>query len=88
MAAEMVIEDDGPGVSPEHTGRIFDPFFTTKKDVGTGLGLWVTHEIVTRHGGSIQIRPSSAGKGLGGAAFVVHFPRANQNLAENPTLAR
>jgi PAS domain S-box-containing protein len=88
VAAEMVIEDDGPGVSPEHTGRIFDPFFTTKKDVGTGLGLWVTHEIVSRHGGSIQIRPSSAGQGLGGAAFVVHFPRANQNLAENPTITR
>jgi PAS domain S-box-containing protein len=49
------IQDNGSGISPENKERIFEPFFTTKKDVGTGLGLWVTKEIVERHGGSIQV---------------------------------
>ncbi len=62
--AEILIEDDGPGVAPELLERIFDPFFTTKQDVGTGLGLWVVKEIVSRHGGSIQVRPASQTNGL------------------------
>lgn len=72
--AEVLIEDDGPGVAPELLDRIFDPFFTTKQDVGTGLGLWVAKEIVGRHGGSIQVRPAGASNGLKGAAFVIHLP--------------
>jgi PAS domain S-box-containing protein len=67
------IEDDGPGISPEHIDRIFEPFYTTKKDVGTGLGLWVTKEIVDRHGGMIHIHPQSK-DGARGAAFKVSLP--------------
>ena len=52
---QMLIEDDGPGIADENKERIFEPFFTTKKDVGTGLGLWVSREIVERHGGTIQL---------------------------------
>ena len=52
---------------------IFEPFFTTKKDVGTGLGLWVSKEIVDRHGGRIQAL-SLNGDGLSGALFNVHLP--------------
>jgi PAS domain S-box-containing protein len=75
IAAELIIEDDGPGVEAELIERIFDPFFTTKKDVGTGLGLWVTREIVDRHGGKIELRsPASIHLSQGGAAFVVHLP--------------
>ena len=51
---EVSVQDDGPGIRPEHHEMIFEPFFTTKKDVGTGLGLWVSKEIVDRHGGRIQ----------------------------------
>jgi PAS domain S-box-containing protein len=54
-AVMISIQDNGSGISPENKERIFEPFFTTKKDVGTGLGLWVTKEIVERHGGSIQV---------------------------------
>jgi PAS domain S-box-containing protein len=72
---QLIIEDDGPGVAVEHVDRIFEPFFTTKKDVGTGLGLWVTKEIVSRHGGSIRVHPRD-GEGVGGAAFAVLLPCA------------
>jgi PAS domain S-box-containing protein len=71
---EIAVEDDGPGVSPEHADRIFEPFFTTKKDVGTGLGLWVAREIAERLGGSLTLRPANASNGHGGAAFVLQLP--------------
>jgi PAS domain S-box-containing protein len=71
---EVVVADSGSGVDTEHMERIFEPFFTTKKDVGTGLGLWVTKEIVERHGGKISVRSATGGEGLPGAAFVVQLP--------------
>lgn len=74
LAAELVVEDDGPGVARENVNRIFDPFFTTKEDVGTGLGLWVTKEIIDRHGGKIHLRSDKPGDALPGAAFVIHLP--------------
>jgi len=68
-----VIEDDGPGIAKEHINRIFEPFFTTKKDVGTGLGLWVTKEIIDRHGGSIAVQPGNRSEQRG-AAFTIQLP--------------
>jgi signal transduction histidine kinase len=73
---EVRVSDDGTGMPPTVRERIFDPFFTTKQDVGTGLGLWVAREIVSRHGGNIQVRSSSQSNGLKGAAFVIHLPAA------------
>jgi PAS domain S-box-containing protein len=70
---QLVIEDDGPGIPAENAERIFEPFFTTKKDVGTGLGLWVTKEIVERLGGTIQVGISSM-KETRGAAFTIDLP--------------
>jgi PAS domain S-box-containing protein len=67
----MLVEDDGPGVADEHKERIFEPFFTTKRDVGTGLGLWVSREIIERHGGSIELAERE--NGSCGAAFNVIF---------------
>jgi PAS domain S-box-containing protein len=72
-AVQVMIEDDGPGVAADHRDRIFEPFFTTKKDVGTGLGLWVTREIIDRHGGSIQVH-SHNDKSSSGAVFKVLLP--------------
>src|SRR5216684_1065079 len=54
----IVIADSGGGISPEHRKKLFEPFYTTKQDVGTGLGLWVSQEIVRKHGGSITLRSS------------------------------
>jgi PAS domain S-box-containing protein len=70
---QLTIEDDGPGISAEHAALIFEPFFTTKKDVGTGLGLWVTREIVDRHGGTIEVKPQQA-NGERGASFSILLP--------------
>ncbi len=65
------VSDNGPGISEEKQKKIFDPFFTTKETgKGTGLGLWVTHNILEKMGGSINIR-SQEGKGT---TFTVQIP--------------
>ena len=69
---QISVEDDGPGLDPRHTEQIFEPFFTTKTNVGTGLGLWVSKQIVERHGGSIHAEPH--GHDLSGARFTVVLP--------------
>ena len=48
--------DDGPGIPPDVLPRIFDPFFTTKPvGEGSGLGLDITHRIVTQHRGQLTV---------------------------------
>lgn len=66
--AELVVEDDGPGVAPEHVERLFEPFWRGERadlrnDGGTGLGLTIAREIVERLGGRIEAstRPSFDG---------------------------
>jgi PAS domain S-box-containing protein len=73
-AVEIVIEDNGPGIARENVDRIFEPFFTTKEDVGTGLGLWITKEIVNRHGGSILVGSGDHNGSTCGAAFTITLP--------------
>ncbi len=58
----LTIADTGSGIRSEHLSRIFEPFFTTKERTGTGLGMWVSQEIIRKHGGSIRVR-SKEGKG-------------------------
>jgi two-component system, NtrC family, sensor histidine kinase PilS len=66
---EIEIEDDGPGIAPEHVTKIFDPFFTTRKN-GTGLGLATCHAVVAEHGGTLTVA-SEFGHG---ARFTVRLP--------------
>ncbi len=83
----IVIEDDGPGIPAENVQRIFEPFFTTKKDVGTGLGLWVTKEIVERHGGTITVRSHERNGSSSGAAFAILLPcDPNRHAGQPPVL--
>lgn len=66
-------EDNGVGVAPEHFDQIFEPFFSTKP-TGTGLGLFVSHNIVQAHQGVIEVRNNETG----GATFTVRLPRTNE----------
>jgi PAS domain S-box-containing protein len=66
----VTVADAGAGISKANLKRIFEPFFTTKEDVGTGLGLWVSSEIVQKHRGRIRLR-SVEGKG---SVFSVFLP--------------
>jgi PAS domain S-box-containing protein len=54
--ASISVRDNGLGISPENLPRVFDPFFTTKEDVGTGIGLWVTKDLVDKNGGRISVQ--------------------------------
>jgi PAS domain S-box-containing protein len=85
-AVQLIIEDDGPGIPPENLNRIFEPFFTTKKDVGTGLGLWVSREIIERHGGTIQVSSGDGSNGGPGASFVIQLPFHPSREADPPPL--
>jgi signal transduction histidine kinase len=58
-AVEIKVTDEGIGIAPENRERIFDPFFTTKSE-GTGLGLALTHKIISAHRGSIEISSNSS----------------------------
>lgn len=66
---EITFQDSGPGISPEQQANIFEPFFSTKSS-GTGLGLTVSYNIVTAHGGSLEVVP---GRGPG-ACFRLFLP--------------
>ena len=50
----VTISDSGPGIPRDIQQRIFEPFFTTKRQ-GTGLGLYITHQVITDHGGEIFV---------------------------------
>ncbi len=74
-ATRLVIEDNGRGISPAELGRIFEPFFTTKQNVGTGIGLWVTRELVKSSGGHIQAESGDLPGGMR-TRFQLDFPHA------------
>ncbi len=70
---QIGIEDNGEGISEENLQRIFEAFFTTKKDVGTGLGLWVSKGIVESQGGVIEVQSNTAPENHG-TCFSVILP--------------
>jgi two-component system, NtrC family, sensor kinase len=63
--------DSGPGIKPENLKQIFDPFFTTKEPgKGTGLGLYISYDIVQKLGGTIKVENRKGG----GAVFTIVLP--------------
>jgi PAS domain S-box-containing protein len=72
----VVVADTGTGMPDEVRARIFEPFFTTKLATGTGLGLWVTHDIMEKHQGSIAVRSRSGPPEANGSGtvFMLFFP--------------
>lgn len=79
---QATIRDSGVGISQENLERIFEPFFTTKGDLGTGIGLWVTKQLVERRGGQIGVT-SSTEPGKSGTAITIYIPFANSPESEN-----
>ena len=73
--ARITVADTGHGMSEETRSRIYEPFFTTKGNVGTGLGLWVTSSILTKHHGHLHVR-SSTQPGKSWTAFTLVLPRS------------
>jgi PAS domain S-box-containing protein len=69
----ITIADTGFGIPAEHLESIFEPFFTTKKDTGTGLGLWVSRELVEKHGGTLRVRSRTCDL-LTGTVFSIFLP--------------
>jgi signal transduction histidine kinase len=77
----ILVSDTGCGIPAEIRTRVFDPFFTTKRDVGTGLGLWVSKGITEKHGGALRFR-SSVNPGWHGTVFSLFLPR-DQHATNN-----
>jgi signal transduction histidine kinase len=73
LSIEIAVIDEGTGIPAEIIDRIFEPFFTTK-DLGTGLGLSMARDVMTRMGGTIRAENRSPR----GAAFILNFPICNK----------
>jgi PAS domain S-box-containing protein len=67
----IVIGDNGPGIPPESRRKLFEAFYTTKGEKGTGLGLWITDQLVQKHGGRVTFRSRHSVKGKLGASGTV-----------------
>jgi signal transduction histidine kinase len=72
-AVRLTIMDSGSGIPAELLPTIFEPFITTKGETGTGLGLWVTQEIVKKNGWNIRVRSSQC-PGRSGTTFSLCMP--------------
>ena len=68
-ALTIAVHDTGPGIPADKQSTIFEPFFTTKAE-GSGLGLWIVQQIITAHGGAVEVFNAAGG----GAIFAVHLP--------------
>jgi two-component system sporulation sensor kinase C len=72
MGVRVTVADSGSGISAETRQRMYEAFYTTKGSGGSGLGLWVTANIVRKHQGSMHVR-SKRGDGSG-TVFTLVFP--------------
>ncbi len=86
----LTIADTGSGIPASLLPAIFEPFVTTKGETGTGLGLWVTGEIIRRNGWTIRVR-SRCSPRESGTVFSIAMPlrsAASENTHEEPEPAR
>lgn len=80
VGIRFTVADTGTGMAPGVRERVFEAFFTTKEVTGTGLGLWVSHEIILKHHGMVHLRSRAAGNGsTSGTVFQLFLP-------DDPTL--
>lgn len=69
----VLVADNGKGIAASTLPRLFEPFFTTKGIIGNGLGLWVSKQIIDKHGGAVQVRSCTKGPRRG-TTFAVVLP--------------
>jgi PAS domain S-box-containing protein len=77
----IVVADTGCGINQKNLKAVFEPFFTTKKDTGTGLGLWVSRELIEKQGGRLTVRSRDRGERTG-TVFTIFLPTAAAYSAE------
>ena len=72
----VTVADNGTGIEEAVKHHIFEPFFTTKEATGTGLGLWVSDEILHKHHGTVSVRSQQARNegDSSGTVFAMFFP--------------
>ncbi len=76
----LTVADTGCGIPPEALSRIFEPFYTTKDIGGTGLGLWISRDIIDHHRGFLRVR-SSLSSSHRGTVFTLFLPRNGPDVA-------
>jgi len=69
----LTIADTGSGILAEHIAKIFEPFYTTKIEVGTGLGLWLSKNVIEKNKGKLRVRSRASG-GSRGTTFSIFWP--------------
>lgn len=77
----ITIADNGIGIPKKDRAKIFLPFFTSRKEVGTGLGLWITKDLLEKKGGSIRFRSSD--RAPSGTVMSIYLPAAQPAPASN-----
>ena len=78
QSALIEVKDTGPGIPPAQLQKIFIPFFTTKPK-GHGIGLALTHRVITEHGGTL----TAANAVEGGAVFTIKIPLENTRASDD-----
>lgn len=73
--AIVTLADNGSGIPEDALSRVFEPFYSTKAEIGTGLGLWVTRELVEKNGGRIDVESGNLSGGLS-TRFQIELPVA------------
>jgi signal transduction histidine kinase len=69
----ITVADNGTGITSGSMPQLFQPLFTTKGSVGTGLGLWVSKQLIEKHSGSIRVRSCTEGS-RHGTIFCILLP--------------
>jgi PAS domain S-box-containing protein len=78
----ITIADNGAGMDGSTRSRVFEPFFSTKGNTGTGLGLWISDEIASKHDGFIHVRSRQSVSGIvGGSVFRFFLPTRDDSTA-------
>jgi signal transduction histidine kinase len=77
----ITFADNGCGIDAAIRRQIFEPFFTTKGTIGTGLGLWVSKQLIDKHGGRIQLRSRTASPRRGTSVSITLPIRRAASLA-------